>query len=234
MLSCRIPPRGVIGGTDADRLQPAPERSPGVAAGAHAPRRGGRGDRFRLHRAERSHRRAARHPRALSLFRDRRVSQRVARRAPRAARRHGVSGGQDFAHSFSHLRDGGAASAPVLTAKILSTIDVMSGGRIMVGVGAGWLEEEFEALGAPPFAERGKATDEYLQAFRELWTKDKPHFDGRFVKFTNIVFVPKPVQKPHPPLWVGGESGPAMRRAARLGNGWYPIGSNPRFPLNTL
>jgi probable F420-dependent oxidoreductase len=106
----------------------------------------------------------------------------------------------------------------VLTAKMLATIDVMSGGRLIVGVGAGWLEEEFAAIGAPPFAERGAATDEYLMAFRELWTKDKPRFDGRFVKFADILFAPKPVQKPCPALWVGGESGPAMRRAARLGD----------------
>ena len=122
----------------------------------------------------------------------------------------------------------------VFTAKILSTADVLSGGRILVGVGVGWLEEEFEALGAPPFPERGKVTDEYLQAFRELWTKPEPRFAGRFVKFANIAFEPKPVQKPHPPLWVGGESGPALRRAAKLGDGWYPIGTNPTHPLNTL
>jgi probable F420-dependent oxidoreductase len=122
----------------------------------------------------------------------------------------------------------------VLTAKFLSTIDVLSGGRVMVGVGAGWLEEEFEAIGAPPFAERGKVTDEYLAAFRELWTKPDPHFDGRFVRFANVMFEPKPVQKPHPPLWIGGESGPALRRAAKLGDGWYPIGTNPTHPLNTL
>src|SRR6516165_2863370 len=79
----------------------------------------------------------------------------------------------------------------VLMAKILATIDVMSGGRLIVGVGAGWLEEEFVAIGAPPFAERGTATDEYLMAFRELWTKDKPRFDGRFVKFSDILFAPK-------------------------------------------
>src|SRR6516165_1839747 len=74
----------------------------------------------------------------------------------------------------------------VLTAKMLATIDVMSGGRLIVGVGAGWLEEEFAAIGAPPFAERGAATDEYLMAFRALWMKDKPRFDGRFVKFADI------------------------------------------------
>jgi alkanesulfonate monooxygenase SsuD/methylene tetrahydromethanopterin reductase-like flavin-dependent oxidoreductase (luciferase family) len=83
------------------------------------------------------------------------------------------------------------------------------------------------------FAERGAATDEYLMAFRELWTKDKPRFDGRFVKFADILFAPKPVQKPCPALWIGGESGPAMRRAASFGDGWYPIGVNPRHRLDT-
>ncbi|HLN10991.1 MAG TPA: TIGR03619 family F420-dependent LLM class oxidoreductase, partial [Xanthobacteraceae bacterium] len=122
----------------------------------------------------------------------------------------------------------------VLTAKILATIDVLSGGRLTVGIGAGWLEEEFVAIGAPPFADRGAATDEYLQAFRALWTQAEPRFDGRFVKFSNIIFAPKPVQKPHPPLWVGGESGPALRRAAKLCDGWYPIGSNPAHRLDTL
>jgi probable F420-dependent oxidoreductase len=122
----------------------------------------------------------------------------------------------------------------ILTAKILSTIDVLSGGRLIVGVGAGWLKEEFQALGAPPFGERGKVTDEYILAFRELWTSDEPRFEGRFVKFADVIFAPKPVQKPHPPLWVGGESGSAMRRAARIGDGWYPIGTNPQQPLNTL
>ena len=122
----------------------------------------------------------------------------------------------------------------VLTAKMLSTMDVLSGGRLIVGIGAGWLKEEFEALGTPPFEERGTVTDEYMLACRELWTKDKPSFDGKFVKFANVVFAPKPVQKPCPPIWVGGESGPALRRTARLADGWYPIGTNPQFPLNTL
>jgi probable F420-dependent oxidoreductase len=122
----------------------------------------------------------------------------------------------------------------VFTAKMLATIDVMSGGRLIVGIGAGWLKEEFEALQTPPFAERGAVTDEYMQAFRELWTKERPQFDGHHVKFSNILFAPKPVQKPCPPLWVGGESGPALRRTAKLGDGWYPIGTNPSHPLNTL
>src|SRR5579864_12954 len=122
----------------------------------------------------------------------------------------------------------------VLCAKILSTIDVLSGGRLTVGAGAGWLREEFEAIGAPPFAARGAVTDEYLQAFRALWTEDAPSFAGEHVKFSGIVFAPKPVQKPHPPIWVGGESGPALRRAARLGDGWYPIPNNPQHPLDSL
>lgn len=122
----------------------------------------------------------------------------------------------------------------VLTAKVLATIDVLSNGRLTVGIGAGWLREEFEALGTPPFEERGAVTDEYLQAFHELWTKADPRFDGKYTKFANIAFEPKPVQKPHPPIWIGGESGPALRRVARLGDGWYPIGTNPQNRLDTL
>ncbi len=118
----------------------------------------------------------------------------------------------------------------VLAAKMLSTIDVLSGGRLTVGIGAGWLKEEFEALGVPPYAERGAVTDEYVQAFRELWARDDPRFAGKYVQFENITFAPKPVQRPHPPIWVGGESGPALRRTARLGDGWYPIGTNPAHP----
>jgi probable F420-dependent oxidoreductase len=122
----------------------------------------------------------------------------------------------------------------VLTAKILATIDLLSNGRLTVGVGAGWMKEEFEALGTAPFAERGAVTDEYMAAFVELWTKEQPRFEGRHVRFADIVMAPKPVQKPHPPLWIGGESGPALRRVARLGDGWYPLGTNPQHRLDTL
>jgi probable F420-dependent oxidoreductase len=122
----------------------------------------------------------------------------------------------------------------VLAAKMLATIDVLSGGRLVLGIGAGWLEAEFDALGAPPFAERGAVTDEYLQAFRNLWSEEAPRFAGRHVRFDDILFAPKPVQNPHPPIWVGGESPPALRRAARLGDAWYPIGSNNRHLLDSL
>ena len=95
------------------------------------------------------------------------------------------------------------------------------------------MREEFEALGLPPFEERGAVTDEYIRAFKELWTSDNPTFEGKYCRFSNISFLPKPAQKPHPPIWVGGESLRALRRTAELGNGWYPIGSNPQFPLET-
>ncbi|HEX5318080.1 MAG TPA: TIGR03619 family F420-dependent LLM class oxidoreductase [Stellaceae bacterium] len=121
----------------------------------------------------------------------------------------------------------------VLTAKILATIDVLSEGRLTLGVGAGWCREEFEAIGTDPFAERGAVTDEYLLACRELWTNENPRFDGKYVKFADIFFEPRPVQK-RVPIWVGGESGPALRRTAKLGDGWYPIGTNPQFRLDTM
>ena len=120
---------------------------------------------------------------------------------------------------------------PVLTAKILATLDVLSKGRVTLGVGVGWMEEEFQALAAPPFAERGAVTNEYLQIFKELWTSDNPTFDGKYYSFSELEFLPKPVQKPHIPIWVGGQSRLAMRRAAQLGNGWHPVGTIPAAPL---
>jgi probable F420-dependent oxidoreductase len=123
---------------------------------------------------------------------------------------------------------------PLIAAKSLATLDVLSGGRLVVGVGVGWMREEFEALGLPPFEERGAVTDEYIRAFKVLWTEDSPHFEGKYISFDDITFLPKPVQKPHPPIWVGGESRPALRRTAELADGWYPLGSNPTFPMGTL
>ena len=122
----------------------------------------------------------------------------------------------------------------VLAAKMLSTIDVLSGGRLVVGIGVGWLQAEFNAVVGPAFAERGRVTDEYLSAFRSLWTQAAPRFDGDWLKYDGILFEPKPVQKPHPPIWVGGESRPSLRRAARFGDAWYPIGSNKKHLLDTL
>ncbi len=120
---------------------------------------------------------------------------------------------------------------PLVAAKALSTLDVLSKGRVIVGIGAGWMREEFEALGLPAFEERGAVTDEYVRAFIELWTSENPTFDGKYLSFSDITFLPKPVQKPHPPIWVGGESRAAIRRAGQVGSGWYPIGSNPQFPM---
>jgi probable F420-dependent oxidoreductase len=122
---------------------------------------------------------------------------------------------------------------PIHTAKIIATIDVLSKGRVTIGCGAGWMEEEFEAIGTEPFKERGKVTDEYLKIFKELWTADLPSYSGKYNSFKDVKFEPKPVQSPHPPIWIGGESSAAKRRAVRLGDGWFPIGANPNFPLNT-
>ena len=122
----------------------------------------------------------------------------------------------------------------VLSAKMLSTIDCLSGGRLVVGIGAGWLRAEFDAVVGPPFAARGQVTDEYLSAFRNLWAQEVPRFVKNWVKYDRIFFEPKPVQKPHPPIWVGGESGPSLRRAARFGDAWYPIGSNNKHLLDSL
>lgn len=110
---------------------------------------------------------------------------------------------------------------PVMLAKQLSTLDFLSDGRIILGTAVGHLEREFQVLGVP-FEERGAMTDEYLRAIVELWTSPDPSFRGRYVQFEDVVFEPKPVQKPHPPILIGGNTRPAMRRAATLGDGWLP------------
>ena len=123
---------------------------------------------------------------------------------------------------------------PLLAAKMLATIDVLSGGRLIIGCGVGWMREESESLGVPTaFEDRGAVSDEYIGAFKELWTSDNPTFEGKYISFSEIEFAPKVVQKPHPPLWIGGESSAAMRRTARFGDGWLPGVTNPRFPLDT-
>lgn len=119
---------------------------------------------------------------------------------------------------------------PVVTAKMLASLDVLSGGRVIVGVGVGWMKEEFDNLQAPDYAARGRVTDEYIRAFRELWTSDRPVFKGRFVNFSDLIFLPKPVQKTIP-IWIGGHSKAALKRAGELGDGWHPIGGVPTIPL---
>jgi probable F420-dependent oxidoreductase len=120
---------------------------------------------------------------------------------------------------------------PIVTAKMLASLDVLSGGRVIVGAGVGWMKEEFETIRTEPFEERGKVTDEYIAAFRELWTSDNPSFSGKYCSFSNILFLPKPLQKPTIPIWIGGHSKQAIRRAARLGDAWHPIGGVPTIPL---
>jgi probable F420-dependent oxidoreductase len=120
---------------------------------------------------------------------------------------------------------------PVLTAKMLATVDVLSRGRITVGVGVGWLREEFEALHAPDFDQRGAVSNEYLQILKTLWTQDPADFAGQFYQFKGLRCLPHPLQKPHPPLWIGGHSRPALRRGAKYGDGWHPVGANPASML---
>jgi probable F420-dependent oxidoreductase len=120
---------------------------------------------------------------------------------------------------------------PVATAKTLATIDVLSRGRVTVGVGVGWLREEFVALGAADFDRRGAVSDEYLRIFKTLWTESPASFAGEFYRFEDVRCLPHPVQKPHPPIWIGGHSKAALRRVARLGDGWHPVGANPAVPL---
>ncbi len=112
--------------------------------------------------------------------------------------------------------------SPLETAKACANIDQLSGGRFIFGVGVGWAEGEFDILGAP-FNRRGAMTDEYLDAMKVLWTEDVASFEGKYVSFKDVNTAPRPVQQPHPPIWVGGPSAAAMRRAVRHGSAWHPI-----------
>jgi len=111
---------------------------------------------------------------------------------------------------------------PVQTAKLVSTLDQVSQGRLILGVGVGWLRGEFRTLGIP-FHERGAITDEYLRAMKVLWTEEEPSFSGKYTSFSNIAFEPKCVQKPHVPIWVGGSGPGPLRRVVELGDGWAPM-----------
>jgi probable F420-dependent oxidoreductase len=118
---------------------------------------------------------------------------------------------------------------PIVLAKQLATLDVLSGGRLLLGVAGGWLREEFELLGVP-FSERGARMDEYLTLVRALWTEDRVTFSGRWFTLRDAAFFPKPIQQP-PPIWIGGSSPAALRRVARLGDGWVAV---PRPRLDDL
>ncbi len=112
---------------------------------------------------------------------------------------------------------------PVVLAKQLATLDFLSGGRLIFGAGAGWMKEEFQALNVP-IANHGPRMAEYLEVIRRCWTEDDPSFDGRYYKLGDVGFYPKPVQKPHPPIWVGGFADGALRRVAQYGDAWHAGG----------
>ena len=110
---------------------------------------------------------------------------------------------------------------PVMLAKQIAAMDFLAGGRFTLGTAVGHIEREFEILNVP-FKERGRMTDEYLQAIKECWTSERPQFEGEYVRFSDIAVNPKPPQQPHPPIFIGGNSRAAMRRAAVHGDGWIP------------
>jgi probable F420-dependent oxidoreductase len=110
---------------------------------------------------------------------------------------------------------------PVQTARVAATVDRLSGGRFIFGVGVGWSQPEFEALGVP-FARRGAVSNDYLAAIKKLWTGDVASHSGPFVSFKDVHTGPRPLRSPHPPIWVGGASDAAMRRAVRYGDAWHP------------
>jgi probable F420-dependent oxidoreductase len=137
-----------------------------------------------------------------------------------------------LAHATKRIRLGTSVLVipyrnPLVTAKMLATIDVLARGRIILGAGAGWLREEFEALGAPPFAERGAVTDEWLHLMRAAWTTDPVSFEGKYYRIKDVHVLPKPAQRDGIPIWIGGHTDAALRRVARVGDGWHPIGNRP-------
>ena len=115
---------------------------------------------------------------------------------------------------------------PVLNAKMVTTLDVMSGGRAIFGIGVGWMPEEFASMGAP-FEHRGAQTDEHIEMYQALCTQDVPDYQGKHFQISGMTFFPRPLQTPYPPIWVGGNSDIALRRAARLGDAWHGIRLTP-------
>ncbi|HSE46021.1 MAG TPA: TIGR03619 family F420-dependent LLM class oxidoreductase, partial [Gemmatimonadales bacterium] len=115
---------------------------------------------------------------------------------------------------------------PVRLAKALATVDVLSGGRLWLGVGTGWMAAEFRRLGIP-YEARGAITDEYLRAMIHLWSSERPSFHGNHVSFDDVSFFPKPVQRPHMPIMVGGTGPRPFSRVVEIGQGWYPMSGGP-------
>jgi len=111
--------------------------------------------------------------------------------------------------------------SPILTARMSATVDRLSGGRFILGVGVGWAKQEFEALGVP-FTRRGAISNDYLAAIKTLWTHDVASYAGAYVSFKDVHTAPRPLRSPHPPIWIGGSSDAALRRAVRYGDGWHP------------
>jgi probable F420-dependent oxidoreductase len=111
--------------------------------------------------------------------------------------------------------------SPLVVGKMGATLDVISGGRLILGIGAGWNSDEFTASGQS-LDDRHEQADEFLLVLKELWTADQPEFTGKYFRVPPSIFLPKPLQKPHPPIWIGGNSKRAIRRAAELGDGWHP------------
>lgn len=115
---------------------------------------------------------------------------------------------------------------PIVTAKALATMDWLSGGRVTVTFAVGWLKGEFDALGVD-YHQRGAMSEEYIRAIIELWTRDEPEFEGRYVSFRDVAFEPKPIQRPHLPVWFGGDADAVLERTARYASGWWPFLTKP-------
>ena len=122
---------------------------------------------------------------------------------------------------------------PILQAKVFATLDVLSKGRSVCGVGVGWLEKEFETL-AVPYSERGPMTNEWLEIMTTLWSVEAPYYSGEYYSFDGIFFEPKPVQQPRIPIWVGGHSRRALRRTAKYGDAWHPSRQTPEYVSRNL
>lgn len=122
---------------------------------------------------------------------------------------------------------------PVVQAKMFSSLDVLTGGRMICGVGVGWLEKEFETLGVP-YDQRGPMSDEFLEIFKVLWTQKDPEYHGKFYQIDGIQFTPKPVQQPHIPIWIGGHTRRALRRTAKYGDCWHTTRQTPDFVAQNL